>query len=76
MMVDRELTKLQKQDPDLEVIKIDVVTHPLTAWKEGVRMFPALKFGDKILSGVFLSGKEIRKFIDKAKLSSTSLEKE
>jgi hypothetical protein len=67
MMVDRELTKLQKQDPDLEVIKIDVVTNPLRAWKEGIRMFPALKAGDKVLSGIFLGGDEIRKFIDEAK---------
>lgn len=64
MMVDRVLTKLQKENPELEVTKIDVVTHPLAAWKNGIRMFPALKAGSKVLSGIFLREKEIRRFID------------
>ena len=71
MLVDRELTKLQEEDSDLKIIKIDIVTNPLQTWKNGIRMFPALKYGEKILSGVVLSGKEIRKFIDKAKLQIT-----
>ena len=72
MLVDRELTKLQEEDSDLKITKIDVVTNPLQTWDNGIRMFPALKYGEKILSGVFLSGKEIRKFIDEAKLQLTS----
>ncbi len=67
MMVDRALTKLQTEDPDLKIDRIDVVTNPLKAWHAGVRMFPALKAGDKILSGVLLSEKEIRKFIHEVK---------
>lgn len=66
MMVDRVLTKLQKKNSELEVTRIDVVTHPLAAWKNGIRMFPALKAGSKVLSGVFLREKEIRQFIDPA----------
>lgn len=76
MMVDRELTKLQEEDPNLEITKIDIVTNPLQTWKNGIRMFPALKNGDKILSGILLSGKEIRKFIDEARLFITNTEKE
>ena len=72
MLVDRELTKRQEEDPDLKITKIDVVTNPLQTWENGIRMFPALKYEDKVLSGVFLSGKEIRKFIDEAKLQLTS----
>lgn len=74
-MVDRELTKLEKENPGLEITKIDVVTHPFVTLKNGIRMFPALKHGNKILSGIFLSGKEIRQFIDKAKLHVTSSNK-
>ena len=66
MLVDRELTKLQKENPDLKVIKIDVITNPLAAWKNGIRMIPALKDGHRILSGIFLGGKEIRRFITEA----------
>ena len=76
MIVDRELTKLQQEDPNLEITKIDVVTNPLLTWNNGIRMFPALKHGDKVLSGVLLSGEEIRKFIDEARLNSTRSEKE
>ena len=68
MLVDRELTKLQEEDSDLKITRIDVVTNPLQTWKNGIRMFPALKYGDKVLSGVLLGGEEIRKFIDEAKL--------
>ena len=76
MIVDRELTKLQEEDSDLEITKIDVVTNPLQTWKNGIRMFPALKYGEKVLSGVFLSSKEIRNFIDEARLHLTSSEKD
>ena len=71
MLVDRELTKLQEEDSDLKITKIDVVTNPLQTWENGIRMFPALKYGDKVLSGFLLSGEEIRKFIDEAKLQLT-----
>jgi hypothetical protein len=71
MLVDRELTKLQEEDSDLKITRIDIVTNPLQTWKNGIRMFPALKYGDKVLSGFLLSGEEIRKFIDEAKLQLT-----
>ena len=76
MLVDRELTKLQEEDPDLEIIKTDVVTNPLQTWKNGIRMFPALKYGDKILSGITLNKKEIKQFIDEARLHVTNSEKD
>ena len=64
MMVDRVLTNIQRENPDLEVTRIDVVAHPLTAWKAGIRMFPALKAGDRVLSGILPGEAEIRRFID------------
>lgn len=67
MMVDRVLTRLQQENPELEVTRIDVAAHPLLAWKKGIRMFPALKAGSKILSGVILREKDIRRFIDAEK---------
>jgi len=76
MLVDRELTKLQEEDPDIEIIKTDVVTNPLQTWKNGIRMIPALKYGDKILSGITLSKKEIKQFIDEARLHVTNSEKD
>lgn len=70
-MVDRVLTRLQNHNPDLAVTQIDVVTHPLTAWKNGIRMIPALKAGNKVVAGVFLRGEDIRKFIADVKARET-----
>jgi hypothetical protein len=63
MMAGRELTKLKQKYPDLEVEEIDVVSHPATAWNDNIRMIPALKSGDSVLSGIFLSGERIKNFI-------------
>ena len=63
MMVGRELTKLREQYPHVKVEEKDVVLHPAQAWNDGIRMIPALKSGDKILSGIFLSDEQITNFI-------------
>lgn len=65
MMVDRALTKILKDYPDIEVEKVDIMTSPARAWKEGIRMIPALKSGKEILSGILLSEEGIRRFVQK-----------
>ena len=64
MMAGRVLTKLKQRYPYLEVEEIDVVAHPVQAWNDNIRMIPALKSGNKILSGVFLKEAKIRDFIE------------
>lgn len=66
MMADRALTKILKDYPDIKVEKIDIVTNPARAWNDGIRMIPALKSGNEILSGVLLNEDEIRTFVQKA----------
>ncbi len=51
--------------PSVEVEKIDVITHPGKAWNDKIRMIPALKTGQDILSGILLSEEQIRNFIRK-----------
>ncbi len=63
MLVDRALTKLKKEYPQLTVEKVDILTQPGRALKDGVKMIPTLKAGDKILSGIFLTSSRIRDFI-------------
>ena len=63
MMVGRELTKLQQEFPELGIEKVDILTSPGRAFKDGVRMIPTLKTGDGKLSGIFLSSAEIREFV-------------
>jgi hypothetical protein len=48
---------------DIEIIEVDILAHPLQTWSDGIRMFPALKIGDRILSGITLDRKKIRPFI-------------
>ena len=63
MMADRALTRILKDYPDVIVEKVDIMTNPGRAWKDGIRMIPALKAGNEILSGVLLSEEEIRRFV-------------
>lgn len=72
MMVDRELTRLLKDRQDIELDKIDILSHPRQAWNEGVRMIPALKSGDRILSGIILGKKDIQQFLEESHLHNSS----
>jgi hypothetical protein len=64
MLVGRELTKLQEEFPDLQIEKVDILSHPGRALKAGVKMIPTLHAGSATLSGVFLSSSQIRKFVN------------
>jgi len=56
-------SELKMEYPELRIHEIDVVAHPLLTWNQGIRIFPALKADDQILSGVILGQEEIRRFI-------------
>jgi len=51
--------------PDLEIETVEATNNPLRSWKDGVRMIPAVKYGNQILSGIILSGSSISTFIEK-----------
>ena len=63
MLVGRELTKLGREFPQLKIEKVDILTNPGQALKQGVKMIPTLQAGERRLSGVFLSKDEIRDFV-------------
>ncbi len=63
-MAARELKNLKKKYPDLEIVEIDILLHPLLTLKNNIRMVPALKGGSLILSGLFLSRKQINRFTE------------
>lgn len=44
-------------------IDIDVVKHPVKTWRDGIRMVPALRYQDAVLSGVMLSREQVRTFL-------------
>ncbi len=63
-MVSRVLNKIQQERDDLEIKKIDIMRHPRTTLKDGIKMIPTLQIGEERLSGFLLSEKYIREFID------------
>ena len=71
MLVGRELTKLKQKFPKLKIEKIDVLTNPGRTLKDGVKMIPTLKAGEKTLSGIFLSSAQIREFVTESLTSTT-----
>ncbi len=51
---------------DREIEEVDVLRHPLRAWSDGIRLFPALKIGGRILSGVWIGRKKIQAFLNES----------
>lgn len=70
MMADRALTRLTKDFPGIEVERVDILSHPGLAWQAGIRLIPALKSGDQLLSGIFLTEKDIRQFLEEVASST------
>lgn len=58
------LGEIKKERPELEIEMVDVVSSPLRAWKDGIRMIPAMKAGEKKLSAILLDKKTISAFLD------------
>lgn len=66
-MASKHLSTYVKQNNSVTITEVDVVIHPLHAWKEGIRFIPAIKIDDRILCGVYLSRHQIESFILQAK---------
>ncbi|MGL1930227.1 MAG: hypothetical protein OCC45_00500 [Desulfotalea sp.] len=60
------ITSLQDEFPEMKLTRIDALLHPIYAYKQGVRMIPALQ-GKEHLSGVTLSKEKIRQFLQREK---------
>lgn len=64
MFVGDELKKMESEYPQMELEKVEMTFNFMQAWKDGIRMFPAVKIGDDVLSGVLLSSKKVRSFVE------------
>ena len=47
------------------VTEINVGANPLKAWKNGIKMVPALSCSDDLVSGVILSRKSLEQFLQR-----------
>lgn len=62
-----KINTVLKDYPDITLETIEVLTNARKTLKAGIRMFPALKIGDDIISGVLLSEDKIRTFVEQHK---------
>jgi predicted DsbA family dithiol-disulfide isomerase len=59
----RQLKKLRKEFPDIEIDAVEVLTNRDKMKDDGVKMFPALVHSDKSLSGFILTRAAIRNYL-------------
>jgi glutaredoxin len=55
-----------KEHPEWQIVEIeeiDILTSPGKAFRAGITMIPAIKIGDKKLSSLYLSRKDIEQFL-------------
>lgn len=52
-----------KDHPEWHIEEIDILTSPGKAFRAGITMIPAIKIGDKKLSSLYLSRKDIEQFL-------------
>ena len=69
-MARRVIESIVKDHSDLEMNIVDVIASPVQSFKDGIRMIPAIKCDDRILSGIFLSRSSISSFIKKIRTTS------
>jgi hypothetical protein len=60
----KALIEIATSIENIELEEIDVFSNPLRAWSDGIRVFPALKIGDRVLGHIFLTREKMEKFIN------------
>jgi len=63
--------ELQAADTTIEVEEIDILSHPKRAINDGIRMIPALRIGEQMISSIFLTREKITDFIENNRTSPT-----
>jgi hypothetical protein len=48
---------------NLQIEEVELITSPLQTWRDGIKMVPALKVGETVLSGLYLSEEAIADFV-------------
>jgi hypothetical protein len=59
----KSLQQLLAAYPDIELECVDILVSPRRALRDGIRMIPAIKAGERLLSGVYLDRKAIAAFL-------------
>ena len=64
----KHLKNLIGNSYDASVIEVNILRQPTKARKNRIRMVPAIKYGDDLISGVLLSRDSIKQFLQKNNL--------
>lgn len=65
----KSLEQLAAARLDVELEVVDILSSPRRALQDGVRMIPAIKSGERLLSGIYLNRTSIAAFLDAARRS-------
>ena len=57
------LHEIASTDPTISIEEVEILSSPVKAWKDGIRMIPALKIDSRIKSGLYLNKEDIMDFI-------------
>lgn len=66
-MAGKYLREIIEEDPSISIKEIEITTQPITIWRQGIHMIPAVQIDQQTLSGIYLSKKQIKKFIQNSK---------
>lgn len=59
------LIELTRGRSAVQIEEREVFSSPLEVYREGIAMVPAIRIGDQVLSGIFLSRDRIRAFLQR-----------
>jgi hypothetical protein len=59
----KHLLDLCSKHSHLQVEEVELMTSPLRTLRDGIKMVPALRVGNNVLSGIYLSKKAITDFV-------------
>ncbi len=62
----KALRELAAERGDIELEIVDVLAAPRRTLADGVRMIPAIRAGERLLSALYLSRKTISRFLNEA----------
>ena len=71
----RQLRELLGERFDDVIEKIDIVTNPKRTFRDGIRMIPALKCNDRVISGIFLTRRQLVDFLASSGFNTPGVQK-
>ncbi|MBL4902345.1 MAG: hypothetical protein JKY62_06820 [Desulfocapsa sp.] len=66
-MAKKALDELLIDMDNVQLEEVEILTNPLRTLQDGVKFIPTLQSGDERLSGILLSRKKIKAFLEKVR---------